>query len=332
MIIASYTNAYTLKDSESTRFSFSKITSDSEPINKIISLANGKLDIHHRHQWLKGSASVHQCCGLLEFKDYLERSDNNEAIVLGRITQHETWFDEAVIEWVEYGTETPSDVNDTSVYHHSIVTDFFKYKPNEPALMLFDVKGTFDTPQSAWNLLCKVDPTLKFIGHLTVHSTTSYIKVASTGKQLVGADGFHFYCLVKNGADIPRYGDLFAKRAWLLGHGRIEISDTGDYLQPQLVNTKAFNPSNAIYEAPPDLDEEIVQERPSLPFYTGGILDSESFEDLDQQEESYYLRLVRDAKALKDRNIVKSMGANFKSTDFEARRHPDCIRLIETYT
>ena len=332
MIIASYTNAYTLKDSESTRFSFSKITSDSEPINKSISLANGKLDIHHRHKLFKGSASVHQCCGLWEFGGYLERSDINEAIVLGRITQHENWFDEAVVEWLEIGTETPSDVNDTSVYHHSVVTNFFKYKPNEPALILFDVKGTFDTAESAWNLLCKVDPTLKFIGHLTVHSTTSYIKVASTGKQLVGADGFHFYCLVKNGADIPRYGDLFAKRAWLLGHGRIEISDTGDYLQPQLVNTEAFNPSNAIYEAPPDLDEEIVQEKPSLPFYTGGVLDTEKFEDLDQQEESYYRRLVRDAQELKDRNIVKSMGPNFKSSDFETHRHPDCIRLIETYT
>jgi hypothetical protein len=34
-------------------------------------------------------------------------------------------------------------------------------------------------------------------------------------------DGFHLSCLRKNGADIPRYGELFAKRARLLGNGRI---------------------------------------------------------------------------------------------------------------
>jgi len=332
MIIGKYTNAYTLNSCMNTRFCYSIITSNSNPLNKNISLSGDELKVHSEYRCHEGSVVTCDCQGLFGLFHRIESIGVYTAIAPGRIGQHGNWFDGAEIEWLEHGDNPLPHANDTSVYHHSSIPNFFMFKPDKPAVMLFDVEGEFDSPESALDCLRQVDPCLQFVGFLIVQSTTGFIKKESTGEQLVGANGYHIYCLVKNGADIPRYGKSFAKRAWLKGHGRIEISETGEYLQRQIVNSRAFNPDFSIVEAPANLDDGLIQDRPNMKLIGTDLLDTEKLPDLDREEESYFLRLVREAKVVKVRENATSSGHTIRSTGAIAPQRQEAIKLVEIYT
>jgi len=318
-------------DCANTSFKFSKIKSDSHPTNKSITLSNGELKIHKQHRWYEGSVSVCKSRGLEGFQDFLKNMEVTDTFTLGCINQHKNWFDGADIEWVEYGDRKPPDDRDTSVYHHSRITDFFKFMEGVPSLILFAVVGTVGSLESALNNLRQIDPALKNSALLVVPSTTGYIIDESTGKQLVGADGYHIYGLVKNGADIPRYREVFAKRSWLLGHGWIERSERGEYVQRQLVNQDAFSPGFAIDEAPVNLGEGLIQDRPDTIFIPGELLDTSRLPDLDQEELADYLHVVEEAKYDKAFETVFDSGHCFEPAQAGVPHRSESIRLNETY-
>jgi len=331
MEIAKYQNAYTLVDCANTSFKFSKIKSDSHPTNKSITLSNGELKIHKQHRWYEGSVSVCERRSLEGFQNFLKDVEVTDTFTLGCINQHENWFDGADIEWVEYGDRKPPDDRDTSVYHHSRITDFFKFMEGVPSLILFAVVGTVGSLESALNNLRQIDPALKNSALLVVPSNTGHISEESTGEQLVGEDGYHIYALVKNGADIPRYGDVFTKRAWLLGHGWIEALERGEYVQRQLVNQDAFSPGFAIDEAPVNLREGLIQDRPDTMIIPGDLLDTSRLPDLDQEELADYLHVVEEAKYDKAFETVFDSGHCIEPRKTAEAYRSETIRLTETY-
>jgi hypothetical protein len=327
-------------DSSTTTFKLTVFGCSNTTLNKTITLEDGKLKKKANSQFLDGVVQVVEQDGLEGFKSLLEENHTELAYALGRPHRGGKWLDKADVRTTEQldGREVPNVISRSK--------DHFAFREKERGVLLLDIDGEVGSPDEILQTLYSVFPKMRDSGCLIVHSSSSHIKDASTGKMLSGTGGLHIYFLVENAADIPRFGDVLCKRLWLNGHGRIEISKAGSFLVRQPVDAAVFSPERLIFEAPPKLGEGLVQERPPIELREGGILDTESLKGLTGTELSQYLLMVNEAKAEKEalaseireqwldervEEIVNTTGCDMEVARKEAKKLLTTDQLPNTY-
>lgn len=144
--------------------------------------------------------------------------------------------------------------------------------------------------------LVDVDPNLETAPLLIIASSSH--GVHKVGEQPAeGTSGFHGWVGgVKDPKDIPRYGETFAKRCWLKGHGKIFLSASGAMHVRQLIDSAVFSPERLVFEAPPSIGKGLEQDERPFMIQDGSEFDTSQLKSLSAEEEAQYSLLVREAK------------------------------------
>lgn len=103
---------------------------------------------------------------------------------------------------------------------------------SQPGVMTLDydppARGEALARDALWAQVLQVAPGLEQGGVLWWCSGSSHIFEGEVERQ--GLKGQRLYILVSNAADVPRAFDALDARLWLAGHGRVEISASGQRL------------------------------------------------------------------------------------------------------
>ena len=308
------------QDSLTAPFKLTIMFSDTGPVNQTIMLDDEKLLIDPGHDEIDGDLDVIDCNGLIQFKQLVESSSIDTAFILGCPQQDGELIQSTGFTW---GDERVTNARDQSLPLSSL--HLLHFRASETSLMVFEVNNSGkDSPEVAWDILCEIDPQLRSTGYLLVYSPCSNIIEYSSGIELTGSENFHFYCLVKNGADIPRYGRAFVKRSWLQGYGRIDLTESGEYLERQIANVEAFHPNQTMCESPPTLGDGLIQNRPGMCLRAGGILDTEKLEDLNYIESLKHTGLVEETKNPSQESWVQARASWVKMKSSYIAKYSGC--------
>lgn len=127
--------------------------------------------------------------------------------------------------------------------------DQFSYP--SPAIFMGDYDPEPDSkplsPDELYKLLIEAIPELAHVDMLWRPSASSCIYHGD--EELVGISGQRFYFIVDHGEQIPMIGDLLAKRLWLNGHGRIDLSTSGSMLERCPIDTCVWQPERLDFAA-----------------------------------------------------------------------------------
>ena len=274
---------------QSIKVELTVVSSTSGSQNKSISLSKtGELLKKPSPQMYKGVSKVITINKMADLAHIINSVKSNQALILGvpvvaGIVKHE-----ANIGSKDFITKKQL----AGFIERS--KSFFQYLNEKPAFLLFDVDSGRDTPEEAWKKICEVDPSLIECGYTASHSSSSYI-YNETGTEIRGAGGLHFLVAVENGADIPRYGKVFALKSWLHGYGHIQLSKVGSQLQRYLIDDAVFTPERLVFEARPSLGPGLVQNKPLASSSEGFLLKTESF-NLSKSQQNEVSRLINEAK------------------------------------
>jgi hypothetical protein len=272
------------------------------------------------HDEIDGDLDVIDCNGLIQFKLLVESSSIDSAFILGCPQQDGEIIQSIGFTWCD---ERVTNARDQSLPVSPL--HLLHFRANETSLMVFVVNNSGkDSPGVVWDKLCEIDPQLRSVGYLLAYSPSSNIIDYSSDVELTGSENFHFYCLVKNGADIPRYGRAFVKRSWLQGYGRIELTESGEYLERQIVNVEAFHPNQTMCESPPTLGDGLIQNKPGMQLHAGGVLNTETLEDLNYIESLKYKGLVEETKNPSQESWVQARQSWLKMKSNEIEKFTGC--------
>ena len=178
--------------------------------------------------------------------------------------------------------------------------DDFGFPCNQRGLMILDYDpqdGTTPMTQSQlWTLLQSVVPGIADAGVLWWSSGSSFIYQGE--QEIQGLSGQRIYVLIADISDVERFGTMLARRLWLAGHGRIEVSTSGQRLVRSTFDASMHQAARldfiggAICHAP-------LEQRRGKPqiVSNGGWLDTrDALPSLTAKEEAAYEALVEDAK------------------------------------
>ncbi len=130
--------------------------------------------------------------------------------------------------------------------------DTFIYKEGQPALFMLDYDGppgVSALSREEWlAILYAACPKLEHTASVWRASTSSYI-YDKAGQELRGLTGQRLYFAVRDGSDIPRFGEVLFKGLWLSGHGHIEISKAGSFLKRAPIDVAVFSPERLDFVA-----------------------------------------------------------------------------------
>jgi len=209
-------------NSDTDTFLLSSVRS-STPINKHVTFDSNKLIIARKHYHFDAKVNFIGMNGLLDLGSFIGDMSPYIALVPGCPHRNFELVQTADLEW-----EIPLD-DDAHQDRYLSARKFFQFYPIAPSLMRIDVDASHDTPETAWEKLCTIDPALKTVGRLVTHSELSYIRDERSGELLTGADRFHIYCLVADGLDIARYADAIHIRSAIKGFDKIEYTERDEY-------------------------------------------------------------------------------------------------------
>ena len=308
------------EDSLTATFRLTMMFSVTGPVNQTIILGDERPLIDPGHDEFGCELEVIDCGGLIQLRQLIEASRDDEALILGYPQEEGEFLQSTGFTW---GDERVTNARDQSLPLSSL--HLLHFRASETSLMVFEVNNSGkDSPEVAWDILCEIDPQLRSTGYLLVYSPCSNIIEYSSGIELTGSENFHFYCLVKNGADIPRYGRAFVKRSWLQGYGRIDLTESGEYLERQIANVEAFHPNQTMCESPPTLGDGLIQNRPGMCLRAGGILDTEKLEDLNYIESLKHTGLVEETKNPSQESWVQARASWVKMKSSYIAKYSGC--------
>jgi hypothetical protein len=273
----------TNNDAASINFKLSVVESHMCPLNQSISVHDGRLHTSINYPQFDGTVEVVNCKGLAQFKLLQENLQSHHAFITGQIHQQGEWIDRCDLHW---------DNPECEFFGQSIIentADNFKYRSERPSLICFDIPNAFDTSEIAWEGLCGIDPQLNDTGYVVVPYASNDLRDRSTGQDLSSSLGYRFFCVARNGADIPRYGRNFAMRATINGFNHIVQNEITQYTIYQNVNAKLFQPGQIIEEAPAVISEQLEQLADPTEYHPGGLLDTKTFVDLNASEHEAFI-------------------------------------------
>ncbi len=160
----------------------------------------------------------------------------------------------------------------------------------QPTAMLFDLDGVEKSAAQILSILGEIVPGLAKAEKLIVHSSSSGLCLGE--KLIKDSTSAHVYCVVKDGTDIPRFMVVLFKQLWLKGHAHIKIGAAGQMLKRSIIDPTVGCPERIIYEAPPILNDGIIQNRPDPLYISGSMLDTSLTLDMTKNEEQKYQHIV----------------------------------------
>jgi hypothetical protein len=177
--------------------------------------------------------------------------------------------------------------------------DCFGFPSSSGALVLdYDppALGVALTRDELWRLVLTACPALAGAGVLWWSSASSHIFSGPT--ELQGLRGQRLYILCLDLSDTERFSSVLAKRLWLLGNGRIEVSKSGSKLVRSTFDLAMAESARLDYCGGAVVVPPLTQERGApVALASGGFLDSRAaLEDLTADEDRRYASLVADAK------------------------------------
>ncbi len=120
--------------------------------------------------------------------------------------------------------------------------DNFAYPSSAICMLDYDPEPNCE-PLSAdklYKLLIEAMPELATVDILWRPSASSCI--FNGEEEIIGISGQRFYFIVDRGEMIPKIGEMIAKRLWLNGQGRIDLSKSGSMLVRCPVDTCVWQP------------------------------------------------------------------------------------------
>lgn len=173
--------------------------------------------------------------------------------------------------------------------------------PPRPGVLIFD----YDPPEGAapmgceqlWDTLRAVVPALETCGVIWWCSGSSFI--FNEDEQVHGLRGQRLYIMVQDVSDTERFGTALAKRLWLAGHGRIEVSVSGQKLPRTVVDSAMFQAVRLDFCGGAVCAPPLEQRRGSPVILAhGGWMDTAAaLPDLTPKEMQQYETAVADARA-----------------------------------
>lgn len=177
--------------------------------------------------------------------------------------------------------------------------DCFALPVGVPALIVldYDPHGLALSRDELWSLLKSACPAVADAGVIWWCSGSSHIYSGDTEMQ--GLRGQRFYLVAADGADVARFGDVLAKRLWLAGHGRIDVSASGSLLERGIFDAAMFQDARLDFIGGSVCHPPLSQRRGSPVILSeGSSLDTKStMPDLTAAEEAHYIAAIDDAKA-----------------------------------
>lgn len=137
--------------------------------------------------------------------------------------------------------------------------------PTGPGILMLDYdppkSGTALTREELFAALHAACPTLAQSDALWMPSTSSEIYNMATGEQLAGIKGQRIYFMLANATDIPRTGKALLTHLWALGHGRYEVSSSGQMLERGLFDASVWQTNRIDFAGGASCDAPLVQRR-----------------------------------------------------------------------
>lgn len=108
--------------------------------------------------------------------------------------------------------------------------------------------------------------------------------------------GKHLYLFPEKTTYIPRFWEVLGKRLWLAGYGRVEISRSGSLLSRTIIDLSVGSPDRLDFVAGAVCKDGLEQRLPEPEYKPGALLDIQALQDLTEEEETQYQRLVEQVK------------------------------------
>jgi hypothetical protein len=176
---------------------------------------------------------------------------------------------------------------------------FYVY-PDNPAMSMVDhdpsdyVKAV--TPDELVTILAEIHPAIKQAARITRGSISAGVHIA--GELPKKGKGFHLYLPIKNGSDIPRYGELIVEWLWLKGYGCIALAANGAMLERTLIDSAVFSPERLDFVGSPIISGiGLEYTPPEITHISGGLLDTATLPDLPDEQKAEVTRLKAEVKA-----------------------------------
>ena len=206
--------------------------------------------------------------------------------------------------------------------------DDFGFKTNQRGVAILDfdpAPGVSMTLSALVALLVSVVPSASGASMVGWSSGSSHI-FHEDGTEIQGLRGLRLYLLVENVGDTERFGTMLARRLWLAGHGRIEVSASGQRLIRSTFDTAMHQPARLDFVGGAICHSPLVQRRgnPTV-ISNGGWLDTKTaLPNLTTVEEAAYESMVEDAKRKVEPQVIAARNA-WKA----ARLDSETKRLVE---
>lgn len=145
------------------------------------------------------------------------------------------------------------------------IRDHFAFE-RRPGVMMLDYDPDGETVLDRDELVAAVRaaaPGLAGSPMLWLPSSSSYLHRSDTGERLTGLRGQRLYIAVQDATDIPRAGATLVDRLWHAGHGRVEVSKSGQKLERTAVDASVFQPERLDFAAGAACEDPVEQHRGS---------------------------------------------------------------------
>ncbi len=294
----------------------SRYTKDSGPLTKVMRLVDGAL-CKDGSGCRMNRGKVERCsiCSMSELAYLLQSLGLNQAVSLG-VTDSDS------VKTITTRDKETGDVISRTKKH-------IRFRPNEPAFMLFDHDHSRDNavfadakagkgyrPEILIEIIADLFPQIQNVSWLMRPSTSACI-YDRNGNLLKGeGSGFHIYLPVKDGSDIPRFIEVMGKRLILAGYGRIEFSRSGQILVRTLVDLLVGSPERLVFEAGALCEDGLVQRLPMPRINEGKVLDTHLLPSLSVNESQQYEDIVNGLKTLA-RPAQENISAQYIATESE---------------
>jgi hypothetical protein len=172
----------------------------------------------------------------------------------------------------------------------------FAFPAGQPGVLIldYDPHGEAMTRDALWQLLQSMG--VAGCGVVWWSSGSSFIFHGDT--EISGLRGQRFYLMVTDLSDTVRVGEVLAKRLWLAGMGRVEISASGQRLTRSVFDAAMFEVARLDFIGGAVCESPLSQRRGSpMVLGDGGGLDTRTaFPELTADELARYEALIEDAK------------------------------------
>jgi hypothetical protein len=111
-------------------------------------------------------------------------------------------------------------------------------------------------------------------GYIHRRSTSAGIFNAATGEPYGLSDGEHLYLLAHDGADAKRFLYTLHDRCWLAGLAWYIVGKSGSLLERSIIDRMVGMPERLVFEAAPDLEPPLKQQRREATIHDGAPLDT----------------------------------------------------------